>query len=233
MIFLPGTDQQLKFLFDSIDIKDQKIIIAGPGTTEIARKFSAAEPSKIIIIVDDYDSLITMRYRLQQQNEKNIAIRMMEYDNTDFRNDSVDVLFAQASLSVPKRNKIIKEMKRIVKPGGILCAGEIVLLKENPPAFINDIWESSELMPLSTGELEKYYTEKGFEILDKKDLSYTLKDFYQLSEKKLSNEAGNLSEQEKSYYKKLLKKISHESNVYLKLGGNDYMGFMALIMRKK
>jgi ubiquinone/menaquinone biosynthesis C-methylase UbiE len=233
MIFLPGTDQQVKFLFSSTEIKDKKIIIAGPGTIEIAGKLNLGEPSKIIIIVDDYDSLITMRYRLQQHGEKNIEIRMMEYDNTDFRNDSVDVLFAQASLSVPKRHKIIKEIKRILKPGGTFCAGEIVLLKENPPAFINNIWESSELKPLSIGEFEKYYEERGFEILDKKDLSYTLREFYQLSEKKLSNEAGNLSEQEKSYYKKLLKKISHESNVYLKLGGNEYMGFSALIMRKK
>ena len=69
-------------------------------------------------------------------------------------------------------------------------------------------------------------------IMKEEDLSFTLKEFYVQSEKMLSKETGDFSEQEKSYYKKLLKKISHESNAYLNLGGSDYTGFTALIMRK-
>ena len=48
----------------------------------------------------------------------------------------------------------------------------------------------------------------------------------------LSKEIAELSDQEKSYYKKLLRKISHESNTYLRLGGEDFTGFTALTMRK-
>jgi ubiquinone/menaquinone biosynthesis C-methylase UbiE len=135
-------------------------------------------------------------------------------------------------VSVTRRNKIIKEIRKILKPGEIFCAGEIVNLKENPPAFIRDIWNSSDLLPLLNSNLTKYYEEKGFEVIEQKDLSYTLREFYQQSEKMLHTKSEDLSEEEKSYHKKLLKKISHESNVYLKLGGNTYMGFTALIMRK-
>jgi DNA-directed RNA polymerase subunit N (RpoN/RPB10) len=42
---------------------------------------------------------------------------------------------------------------------------------------------------------------------------------------------NNLSGQEKSYYKKLLNKISHESNAYLKLGADKYIGFKMLILK--
>ena len=158
---------------------------------------------------------------------------MMDYENTDFRVDSFDVLFAQASVSLSGRNKIIKEIKKILKSGGVFCIGEIVLLKENPPAFIKDIWNSSDLQPLPEVALDKYYEEKGFEILSKKDLSFTLRGILSASEKMLLKETNELHEDEKSYYKKLLRKISHESDAYLKLGGDDYMGFTALIMRKK
>ena len=233
MVFLPGTDQQVIFFLNKTEIKSKQVVITGPGTLEAAQKMISSEPLKITIIVDDYDSLITMRYRLEVLKAENIEIRMMDYENTDFRNESIDVLFAQASVSTVRRNKIIKEFRRILKTGGTACIGEIVKMKENPPAFVKDIWHSSDLQPLSESELEKLYSWKGFEIPDKKDLSFTLKDFYRQGEKMLFQETGNLSDEEKAYYKKLLKKISHESNAYLKLGGNEYMGFTAFIMRKK
>jgi ubiquinone/menaquinone biosynthesis C-methylase UbiE len=233
MIFLPGTDQQVKFFVNTTEIEGKRVLILGPGTAEIAQKMVLRKPSGIMIIVEDYDSLITMRYRLEKSEEKYVEIRMMDYENTDFSSDTFDVLYAQASVSLSKRNKIVKEIKKILKAGGILCVGEIVLLKENPPAFIKNIWNSSDLKPLSGDTLDRYYKEKGFEIIDKKDLSFTLKEFYQTSEKLLSKETKELQDEEKSYYKKLLRKISHESNTYLKLGGNEYMGFAVLIMRKK
>ena len=52
------------------------------------------------------------------------------------------------------------------------------------------------------------------------DISYTFKDFYQLSNNLLKEKSNDLSAEEKSYNKRLLKQISHESNAYLKLGGN-------------
>lgn len=232
MIFLPGTDRQSRFFIEKIDISGKKVVIIGPGTVEIAQKLSLAEPSKIIIIVDDYDSLITMRYRLEKSESKNVDVRMMEYDNTDFRNESIDIIYAQASVSAPARNKITKEIKKILKPEGIYCVGEVVMLRDDPPEFVKNIWDSSDIQPLHFESVDKYYEERGFEIIDKKDLSDTLKDFYRDSERMLEKESKDLNEQEKSYHKKLLKKISHESNAYLKLGGDSYMGFMAIIMRK-
>jgi hypothetical protein len=43
---------------------------------------------------------------------------------------------------------------------------------------------------------------------------------------------SSLSNEEKSYHKKMLKRISHESNAYLKLGGNKFIGFISVILRK-
>jgi hypothetical protein len=48
----------------------------------------------------------------------------------------------------------------------------------------------------------------------------------------LKSSKSDLTQQEKSYYKKLLHKISHESNAYLNLGADKYIGFIALLLQK-
>ncbi len=233
MIFLPGIDQQARFLCENIPLREKKILIIGSGTLEVAGILTDADPADVTIIVRDYESLISIKYDIEKLTLKNIKVKMMDFDNTDFKSGSIDIIYGQGSISGVDRNKIIKETKRILKSEGIFCVGEIVCLKENPPPFIKDIWQSSELLPLLKDDMEKYYMERGFEIINQKDLSFTLKDFYQQAEKLSAKTADQMDEQEKSYYKKLLKKLSHESNVYLKLRGDEYIGFHAFIMRKK
>ena len=156
----------------------------------------------------------------------------MDFENTDFDNESFDVVFAQAATSTTNRNKIIKEVKRVLKPSGIFCVGEIVSLSEKPPAFVKDLWEASEIFPLPINGVTKYYEERKFEVLSEKDLSLSLKDFYRTSINLLKDKINKISEQEKIYHKKFLKKVSHESNAYLNLGGDKHMGFSAVILKK-
>lgn len=153
---------------------------------------------------------------------------MMDYSYTDFGNEYFDLIFAQASLSVPERKEIIKEIKRILNVDGVFCTGEIVALKEPVPAFVNDIWERSGLDPLSSSEILKYFESKGFALISEKDLSSTLEEFYE----KIKFEISKASKQEKEGNKKFYLGVKHESNVYLKLGGDKYIGFKSLIMRK-
>ena len=86
---------------------------------------------------------------------------------------------------------------------------------------------------MNKDELEKYYLNKNFSLVYEQDLSYTLKDFYLYGINQLKDKIHSLSENEKSYYKKVLNKISHEANAYLKLGGNKHMGFKMLILKKE
>ncbi len=228
--FLPGTDQQQKILLSNIDVKGFTILVIGSGSEEIAERFISENASKITLITDDDNSLF--KARLQLSNVREINIKLMEFDNTDFANSYFDLIYAQASISNKKRAKIINEVKRILKPGGYFCVGENVSLTKSPPQFVDDVWKSSNIFPLFADELKKYYEEKGFKVIHEHDLSKTLTDFYTQSSILLKEKADILSDQEKSFYKKMLKQISHESNVYLKLGGNAHIGFKTLILKK-
>jgi len=229
-IFLPGTGKQFNHLKAKIILKDKNILIIGSNSEKIAQMFLDAEANVVTIILDEYDSLMNARYLLK--NKEEISVRLMDSNSTDFNDAVFDIVYAQASISGKMRNKIIKEIKRILKPEGILNVGEITSLKSSPPIFVNDIWDTGNILPLNSDDVKKYYEERKFEIVDTLDLSTHLKDFYLESNKLLFNNIDSLSENEKAYYKKLLKRMSHESNAYLKLGGKDYMGFTSIIARK-
>ncbi len=229
-IYLPGTEKQFNHLKNNVNLEGQEILIIGSNSVKIAEMFSDSGAKTITIIVEDYESLLNSRIVIDKGNS--IIVRLMEFTNTDFIKDSFDIVYTQASISTKMRNKIVKEITRILKPEGILNVGEITSLKLSPPKFINDIWESGNILPMNSDDIKKYYEERKFEVVDSLDLSAHLKDFYLESKKLLFNNIDSLSENEKAYYKKLLKRMSHESNAYLKLGGKDYMGFTSIIARK-
>jgi ubiquinone/menaquinone biosynthesis C-methylase UbiE len=155
----------------------------------------------------------------------------MEYSNTDFIRKRFDIIYAQGSITREDRNKILKEFKKILLPAGIICVGEIVSLTGNPPQYVKDIWDQSNLSPLAADTIDNYYEQKGFKIIEITDLTNTLKEFYSLSKQLLKEKSINLSEEDLKFYKKLLTRIKHESDVYLKLGGNQHIGFKSLLLQ--
>lgn len=228
--FLPGTDKQINILLKKLEVKDLSILVIGEGSEEISKNFSSRGASKVIMLVQDEDSLL--RARMNLSSSKEIFVKMMEFENTDFKDSSFDLIYAQASVSVPNRNKVIKEIKRILKPASYFCVGEIIKLTESPPQFVKDVWNNSNVSPLFFDHLENYYKKRGFEVILSNDISETLYDFYRLSNNLLKEKTKEFQVEEKSYYKRLLKQIGHESNVYLKLGGDVHIGFKVLILKK-
>jgi ubiquinone/menaquinone biosynthesis C-methylase UbiE len=227
-IFLPGTNKQVNNFLANQGAANKRILIIGEGTEEIAEEFLNVNPSEINIIVENIESLSIARNFLS--NKEKVSIGLRDFDKTDFADKTFDVIYAQASISKPNRNKIIKEIKRILKDNGIFCVGEIVKLKEDIPSFVRNIFELSQVPPIYFKDLKNYYTEKKLDVFFEKDLSQTLKEFYTLSNSLLNNE--NIPPQEKTYYKKIMNRIAHESNAYLKMGADKYIGFYMLIARK-
>lgn len=228
--FLPGTDQQMKSLFEVLKLNKGSILILGSGSEKIAEELSEKYDSQSVLIVEDSESLLNSRSRVAEENK--INVRLMDFSATDFKDSQFDLVYAQASISNNARNKIVKEIKRILKPEGSFCVGEIIGFSQNQPKFIQDMFSVSNISPLNADQINDYYSSRGFKVLFEKDLSYTLKDFYLNSSQMLNEAESTLDEREKSLYKKLIKKISHESNIYLKLGGDKHYGFKMLLLRK-
>jgi len=228
-IFLPAGFKQFKILKSKFIISEKRVLVIGAGSEKIAEKMIGSGAVSVKMIVNDFDSL--MNSRLNLGKESRIVLEMMEYDNTDFNNNEFDLVYAQGSISSSNRSKIIKEIKRILKVDGVLCVGEMTSLKKEYPVFIKDIFESSEIHPLLNDSCSTYYTERNLSVLHEQDLSSSSKSFYENASSSLEMSIDKLTDTEKSYYKKLLNKISHESNAYLKLGADKYIGFKMIILK--
>lgn len=227
---LPGLNGQLEFLRKNLQANPSSLLVIGSASEAIAKNLLSQYDCSVDLIVGDYESLMNSKIILGAETKVNL--RMMSFDSTDFSNEQFDLIYAQASVSLTNRNKIIKEVRRILKPGGYFCVGEITSLAKEVPVYISDIFETSDMLPLFTDDLSKYYLERNFKLCNKINLSNTLKDYYSISANALRDVFQNLGDREKSYYKKLVNKISHESNSYLKLGGHRHMGFEVLLLRK-
>ena len=224
-ILLPSGSKQLEHLIEQNIPKGEQALIIGPNCESIASKLINYF-TNLFIVTDNYESV--MQIRMNLKNDEKIKVKMMDYAHTDFQDESLDLIYAQGSISVPERKDIVKEIKRILISKGLFCAGEIVSLRDPVPGFVNDIWERSGLEPMASSVVKKYYESKGFEVLSERDLSTTLKDFYENTISVVSKTGKAEKEEDKKYFSRM----KHESNAYLKLGGDKYIGFKSLIMRK-
>lgn len=230
-IFLPGQKRQYNFLLKNYTEKPSSILVLGSTSEQIAVLLNTKYKATVDLIVEDYESL--MNSKLVLSGEESIKIRMMNFDATDFSSEQFDLVYAQASISLTNRNKIIKEIKRILKPGGYFSVGETTVLKKEIPAFVKNLFDDANILPIFSEELDKYYTERKFKIISKTDLTDTLFNFYSESAQQLKQAQPGLNDKEKSYYKKLVNRIGHESNAYLKLGGDKFIGFETLLLQKE
>lgn len=229
-VYLPGSGAQLERLFQNLDVSGLSVLVMGSSSEKIAKVIADKTGKKVELIVEDIDSMMNSKFLLEEN--ENVNVRIMEFDVTDFENNSFDLVYAQASVSSGKRNQIVKEIKRILKDKGYFCVGEIVKLKNDVPPFVQNVFDDSDLNPILIEELNNYYIQRKFSIVYETNLSDKLKEYYERSVKKLNTTREELEQNEKSYYKKLLNKISHESNVYLKQGGDKFIGLKMLLLKK-
>ena len=229
-ISLPGGAEQVKLLLNSCNIEDKAILVIGFGSEFLAKVLQEESLKEVYFIVDDEESLISSRLILSK--EKQINARFMNFDRMDFTNAKFDIVYAQASISTKKRKKILNEIFRVLKPGGIFCGGEIISLTETTPRFILDIWDRSNISGITLNNLKDIYSKCGFRLVSEKDLSYTLRSFYSKSSETLKNKLDSLSDDEKKHNKKLINKISHETKAYLNQGGDKYIGFYSFVLKK-
>lgn len=228
--FLPGSGKQIEFTLKRVELVNPAVLVIGSFSGSIAMLLADKYDSDVNIIVEDTESFLNTNLILPSNGR--VKTSVMSYEITDFNAASFNLVYAQASISSDRRNKIVKEIKRILKPGGYFSVGEMVKLKKEVPPFVDNIFSGSQLDPLFADDVAGYYTKRNFNLIEEVDLTSTLKEYYMESAGKLNDALYELSENEKKYNKKLLNKISHETNAYLKLGAEKFIGFKYLLLQK-
>ena len=226
---LPGGFHQLTLLEKTLDKNFEKILVIGESSEKIVTNLLVKYQSHIEYIVEDYESLLNAKLILGSDSQ--VIPKLMDFEKTDFQSNTFDLIFAQASLSRENRKEIIREIKRILTHGGIFAIGEIVTLTQNPPRMIQDMLNWAGIVPLHINEIENYYKMKNFEIIAQKTFHKALPEYYRKIKTLFESKKDNLTEQEKSYYKKLINRINHEANLFTKFGGEKHIVFHSIIAK--
>ncbi len=229
-VFLPGLQNQVRFLQDNLKLENLDVLVIGTFSESIAVRFAVATKKTVHLIVPDFDSLLNANMLLD--GDESVKVKIMDYERTDFEPNTFDLVYAQASISSENRRKILKEIKKILKPGGYLCVGEITSTNKALPVFLQEAYYSSGIQPIHGEELVKYYSDLGFEFMNSEDFSDTLREYYAKCKRKLNDSLDELKSNEQSYYKKILKRISHESNLFTRFNAEKYIGFTSMLLKR-
>lgn len=229
-IFLPGMEGQIDFVKEHINFKGLDVLVVGTFSEPLALEFAELTGKQVQLIVPDFDSLINSNLLLE--GKQHVKVRIMDYERTDFDDSSFDLVFAQASISTDNRRKILKEIKRVLKPDGYFCVGEIVTNEIELPVFVRDDFYNSGLYPIYDNDLISFYKGVGFDYVVSEDFPKALKEYYTICKERLSKTKGMLNDQEQSYYKKILKRINHESNMFIKFSADKIVSFRTLLFKR-
>ncbi|MHA1375790.1 MAG: class I SAM-dependent methyltransferase [Promethearchaeota archaeon] len=112
-----------------------KVIEIGPGkgnyTKAVASKIL---PNGEVYAIDIQERVISrLKQRLEKEEIKNIIPMINDVYNLTFENESMDRIFAIACLpEIPKPINALMELKRVLKPGGIISFSELFIDPDYP-----------------------------------------------------------------------------------------------------
>jgi SAM-dependent methyltransferase len=94
-----------------------------------------------IIGIDFSEAMIEKAVKnAERRNQKNVSFRLGDIEDMPVENNLADVVISNCVLNLlPEKNKIFKEILRVLKPGGHFCISDIVIYGELPKELIKDV----------------------------------------------------------------------------------------------
>ena len=112
---------------------------SGAGNDAFIARHEVGESGKVLGI--DFTPAMINKARINADNlgYNNVEFREGDIDQMPVGDDTAEVVVSNCVLNlVPNKPKVMKEMYRVLKPGGHFSVSDIVLKGELPQALIND-----------------------------------------------------------------------------------------------
>lgn len=120
-----------------------------------------------IIGVDMTPEMVSKaRRNAEQLGTKNVAFRLGEMENLPVADGTVDVVISNCVINLsPEKERVFKEMVRVLKPGGRVAISDVVATAEMPDAIRNDPLMLAGCIAgaVSVSSLEAMMRQAGFE----------------------------------------------------------------------
>lgn len=121
--------QNPETIADRMQLKPGMVVVEiGPGKGSYTKAIAARlVPGGKVYAVDIQETVIAnLQHRIEREGIPNIVAQIDDAYNFSFADSGIDRVFANACLpEIPDPVRVLRECKRILKPGGLVCLCEL------------------------------------------------------------------------------------------------------------
>ena len=162
-----GTNE-IDEVLNGIDISGKTILDIGCGCGGAAIHFVKKHGAKSVLGIDTELLVIKRAQELVLKNDVNdfVEFRCIEPGSLDIPNESVDLVFSkEVFLHIPNKGDLLKDIYRVLKPGGLVAVSDWMRVDDNPPSLQMQEYikaEGLDMYMCSLKHYEKLLNDAGF-----------------------------------------------------------------------
>ena len=128
-------------------LKEGEVVLdlgSGPGMDCFLAASKVGKNGKVIGVDMTPDMLDRARQNAARGNYSNVEFRLGEIENLPVADNSVDVVISNCVINLcPDKNRVFREIHRVLKTGGRMMVSDIVLDQELPETLKNSVEDGS------------------------------------------------------------------------------------------
>jgi len=155
----PGGTDEIDEVMKGIDASAKTVLDIGCGCGGAAIHLIKNHGAKSVLGIDT-ESLVIQRAKklaVKYDLSKLAHFRCVKPGPLDISNDSVDLVFSkEVFLHIPNKDFLIKDIYRILKPGGIVAVSDWMRIDENSPSIQMQEYIEAEGLNMHMYSLKRY-----------------------------------------------------------------------------
>ena len=155
----PGGTDEIDEVLNGIDVSDKSILDIGCGCGGAAIHFIKNHGAKSVLGIDTEILVIQRAKELSLSNDVSefVEFRCINPGPLDIPDESVDLVFSkEVFLHIPNKKDLLKDIFRVLKPGGLIATSDWMRVDDNPPSIQMQEYIKAEGLDMYMCSLEHY-----------------------------------------------------------------------------
>ena len=155
----PGGTDEIDEIMKGIDITDKSVLDIGCGCGGAAFHLIKKHGAKSVQGIDPEPLVIKTAQQLAKKNNlaEKTKFKCVKPGPLQYNDETFEVIFSkEVFLHIPDKEALLKDVHRILKPGGLIIVSDWMRIDENPPSKQMQDYIAAEGLDMLMCSLKKY-----------------------------------------------------------------------------
>ena len=155
----PGGTDEIDEIMKGIDITDKSVLDIGCGCGGAAFHLIKKHGAKSVQGIDPEPLVIKTAQQLAKKNNlaEETTFKCVEPGSLQYKDETFEVIFSkEVFLHIPDKETLLKDVYRILKPGGLIIVSDWMRIDDNPPSKQMQDYIAAEGLDMFMCSLKKY-----------------------------------------------------------------------------